>query len=458
VSPGREPGEGAESERRPAPGGASGDRLPRRLGVWSAAAILVGATIGSGIFRVPSVVAADAGAVGASLVLWLLGALITLCAALSMAELAVMFPRAGGTYVYLREAYGPGAAFVFGWTRLLLIQPAVLGGIALIFAAYVQAFVPLSDAGVRAVAAGAVLVLAAANYRSVLWGAAIQNASTAAKLAALAALAVLAFLFADLSTGGLAGDRTGLTPESWGGFGLALIAVLWSYDGWGELLYAAGEVKDPGRNMPRALIGGSLAVAAVYLLVNVAYFWVLPVDEVAASELVAADAATRVFGQAGASAVAALVMLSTFGALNGALMGGPRVFYALAEDGLFFRKVGEVHPRFETPHVAIALAGALGVAYVSVRTFEQLAEAFILGLWPFYILVVWAVFRLRRTRPAHPRPYRTWGYPWVPLVFLLASVAMLLNALIRQPLSTAYSFGIILAGVPVYLLWGRSRT
>ncbi len=319
-----------------------------------------------------------------------------------------------------------------------------------------QAFVPLSNVGVRAVAAGAVLVLAAANYRSVLWGAAIQNASTAAKLAALAALAVLAFLFGDASAGALAGTRTGLTPERWGGFGLALIAVLWSYDGWGELLYAAGEVKDPGRSMPRALIGGSLAVvAAVYLLVNAAYFWVLPVDEVAASELVAADAATRVFGQAGASAVAALVMLSTFGALNGALMGGPRVFYALAEDGLFFRKVGEVHPRFETPHVAIALAGVLGVAYVSVRTFEQLAEAFILGLWPFYILAVWAVFRLRRTRPGHPRPYRTWGYPWVPLVFLLASVAMLLNALIRQPLSTAYSFGIILAGVPVYLVWGR---
>lgn len=431
--------------------------LPRRLGAWSAGAILVGATIGSGIFRVPSTVAAESGAVGASLLLWLAGSLITLCAALSMAELAVMFPKAGGTYVYLREAYGPGAAFVFGWTRLLLIQPAVLGGIALIFAAYVQAFVPLSDTGVRVVAAGVILFLAAANYRSVLWGAAIQNGSTAAKVGALAILALLAFLLGDGRGGAFGGPARGLAPESWGGFGIALIAVLWSYDGWGELLYAAGEVKDPGRSLPRALIGGSLVVAAVYLLINGAYFWVLPLDEVGASELVAADTATRIFGGGGAAAVSALVLLSTFGALNGALMGGPRVFYALADDGLFFRKVGAVHPRFETPHVAIAVAAVLGVAYVSVRTFEELAEAFILGLWPFYILVVWAVFRLRRTRPDHPRPYRTVGYPWVPVVFLLASVAMLLNALIREPGSTAYSFGIIAAGVPVYILWKKKK-
>lgn len=444
------------SSGAPTPGDARPDRLPRRLGVWSAAAILVGATIGSGIFRVPSTVAADAGTVGASFLLWILGSAITLCAALSMAELATMFPRAGGTYVYLREAYGPMAAFVFGWTRLLLIQPAVLGGIALIFAEYAQAFLPLTEVQVRMVAGGVILLLAAANYRSVLWGAAIQDVSTGAKVLALVVLSTLAFIFGDAAAGAL-DVVPELSPTSWGGFGIALIAVLWSYDGWGELLYAAGEVKDPDRNLPRALIGGSLVVAAVYLAVNAAFFYVLPLEEVAASELVASDAATRIFGGVGASLVAALVMLSTFGALNGALMGGPRVFYALAEDELFFEEVGRVHPRFGTPHVAIALAGLLGVGYVSVRTFEQLAQAFILGLWPFYILVVWSIFRLRRTRPDHPRPYRTFGYPWVPLVFLLASGAMLLNALLRQPLSTAYSFGIILTGVPVYFLWRALR-
>lgn len=432
--------------------------LTRQLGGWSAGAILVGAIIGSGIFRVPSVVAAGTGEVVPSLVLWGLGALITLCAALSMAELATMYPRAGGIYVYLREAWGDGAAFVFGWTRLLLIQPAVLGGIALIFAAYTRAFVPLTDTGVRVVAGAVVVLLSATNYRSVAWAAAIQNASTFAKVLALVGLSLLAFIVGDGDAGAFAAPG-GVEPLAWGGFGLALISVLWSFDGWGELLYAAGEVREPARNLPRALIGGTLVVAGVYLLVNVAYFWVLPLGEVAESELVAADTATRLLGGTGASVVAALVMLSTFGALNGALMGGPRVFYVLARDGLFLRGVGAVHPRHGTPHVAVALAGILGVGYLSVRTFEQLAEAFILGLWPFYILAVGAVFRLRRTRPDVERPYRALGYPWVPAVFLLASVAMLGNALVRQPLSTLFSFGIIVAGIPGYLLWkgiGRS--
>jgi len=452
---GARPGGSGLRERGAGPLAPPGDAtLARSLGGWSAGAILVGAIIGSGIFRVPSSVAAGTGGVAPSLLLWVLGALITLCAALSMAELATMFPRAGGTYVYLREAYGDGAAFVFGWTRLLLIQPAALGGIALIFAAYTRAFLPLTETGVRMVAAGVVVVLTAANYRSVLWAAAIQNASTLAKVAALVGLATAAFVLGDGGVGAFA-DPGPLTPLSWGGFGIALIAVLWSFDGWGELLYAAGEVRDPGRNLPRALIGGTLVVAAVYLLVNLAYFWVLPLGEVAGSELVAADTATRIMGPAGASAVAALVMLSTFGALNGALMGGPRVFFVLARDGLFLKGVGAVHPRFGTPHVAIALAGILGVAYVSLRTFEELAEAFILGLWPFYVLAVWAVFRLRRTRPDHPRPYRTLGYPWIPAIFLLASLAMLGNALVRQPLSTLFSFGIIAAGVPGYLVWRR---
>jgi basic amino acid/polyamine antiporter, APA family len=428
------------------------ESLPRQLGGWSAGALLVGAIIGSGIFRVPSTVAAEAGAVGPSLFLWLAGALITLCAALTMAELATMYPRAGGTYVYLREAYGPPVAFVFGWTRLLLIQPAVLGGIALIFAAYARAFLPLDDTGVKVIAAGVVLLLAGANYRSMAWGAAIQNASTWAKVLALLGLSALAFLLGDPAAGALREAPT-LSTAAWGGMGLALIAVLWSYDGWGELLYASGEVKDPQKNLPRALIGGCLVVAAVYLVVNLAYFHLLTLEEVATSELVASDAAMQLFGGVGAPVVAALVMLSTFGALNGALMGGPRVFYAMASDGLFLRRVGSVHPRYGTPHVAVALAGLLGVAYVSVRTFEELAAAFILGLWPFYLLAVWAVFRLRRLRPDHPRPYRTLGYPWVPLVFLGASGAMLLNSLLRQPGLTLFSFGVIAAGIPGYWIW-----
>jgi basic amino acid/polyamine antiporter, APA family len=427
--------------------------LPRGLGVWSAAAVLIGSTIGSGIFRVPSTVALQGGSIGAISLLWILGAAVALAGALTLAELATMYPRPGGLYVYLREAYGPLPAFLFGWTRLWLLQPALLGGIAMVFAAYVGAFVPLSELETRVVAGGILVLLAAINYRSLAYGAAVQNVSTVAKVLALLGLALAGFLFGSRAEGALASPDWAVAPVSWGAFGIALIAVMWTYDGWADLTYMAGEVRDPARNLPRALIGGSLVVVAVYLLVNAAYLWVMPIDRMAGSTLVAADAADRVFGAAGASVVAALVMLSTFGALNGTLMSGPRVFFALAGDGLFFRRVARVHPRFRTPHVAIALAATLGIGYVSLRTFEQLAESFILGLWPFHVLAVSAVFLLRRREPDHPRPYRTLGYPLVPLIFMVASLGMLGNALVRQPLSTLFSFGVILSGIPAYHLW-----
>lgn len=428
--------------------------LPRRISVWSTAAILIGSTIGSGIFRVPSVTAAETGSVGAIALLWITGAALTLFGALTVAELAAMIPRSGGIYVFIREAWGEMPAFVFGWTRLLVIQPALLGGIALIFAAYVQAFLPLSDAQVRVIAAGVILLLAAANYRSMVWGVAIQNVSTVAKVLALVGLAVAVFALGDGSGGSLAGSP-GTATLTWAGFGTALIAVLWAYDGWADATYVAGEVKDPGRALPRALIGGFLTVVLVYLLLNAAYLYALPLDAMASSELVAADTATTILGPAGSSLVAALVLLSTFGALNGTIMSGPRVFYAMGTDRLFFRYFGALHPKGRTPHRAIALAAVLGVGFVSVRTFEELAEAFILGLWPFFMLAVLAVFRLRRRDPERPRPYRTLGYPVVPAIFLLVSAAILLNALVSQPLSTLFSFGVIALGIPVYYGWRR---
>jgi basic amino acid/polyamine antiporter, APA family len=431
-------------------------RLEPRLGIWSTAAILIGVTIGSGIFRVPAVVAAETGALGAAFLLWVVGGLVALFGALTIAELAAMYPRAGGIYVFLKEAYGPEVAFLFGWTRLLVIQPAVIGAIALICAAYVNAFVPLTPGQVRLLAACIIVVLAAANYRSMAWGAWVQNVSTVAKVVALLVLAAAIFLLGDPAGGAFAGE-TRLSPATWGGFGMALLAVMWTYDGWIDATYVAEEVRDPGRTLPRALAGGVLVVIGIYLVVNAAYLLALSMDEMAASELVAADAAMAVFGPVGASLVAGLVILSTFGALNGVTMTGPRVFFAMARDGLFFRPVAAVHPAFGTPHVAIGLAAGLGILYVSVRTFEQLAEAFVLGIWPFYVLCVLAVFLLRRRRPGAPRPYRAWGYPVVPVLFLLASLAMLGNALVRQPLSTLLGFAIILSGVPVYRLWTRLR-
>jgi amino acid transporter len=439
-----------------APTGLREDRLPRRLGVWSAAAVLVGSTIGSGIFRVPSSVAAEVGTVGASALLWVLGGLVALFGALTIAELAAMFPRSGGVYVYLREAYGPVPAFLFGWTELLVIRPSALGAVAMIFAEYLGNFIALGDTGTRVVAATAIAVVGLANIRSVLLGAAVQNASTAAKVLALLLLAFIAFAFGDFAQGALAGPIE-FSPISWGGFGLALVGVMWAYDGWADLTFMAGEVRDPGRNLPRALLGGTLTILGIYLVVNAAYFWVLPLDRMAASPLVAADAAMAVFGRVGASFVAALVMLSTFGTLNGSTMTGPRIFWAMAEDGLFFRPIAAVHPKYATPFAAIGLACLLGIGYVSIRTFEQLADAFILGIWPFYALAVGAVFIMRRRRPDLERPYRCVGYPVVPFIFLLGSILMLGNALIEEPVSTAIGFGIILAGIPVFWLWKGRR-
>jgi len=431
--------------------------LPRSLGVWSAVAVLVGSTIGSGIFRVPSSVAAATGTVGAASLLWLLGGVIAVAGALTIAELAAQYPRSGGVYVYIREAWGPLPAFLFGFTQLVVIRPSALGAIAMIFAAYTRTFFPdLSDVHVRIIAGGSIALLGLANYRSLVWAAVIENATTAAKVLALVGLAAIAFIFGDFAGGALAGPIL-FEPASWGGFGVALIAVMWAYDGWADLTFIAGEVKEPGKTLPRALLGGTAIIMLVYLAVNLAYLFVLTLAEMASSSLVAADAATRIFGQAGAAVVGSLVMLSAFGALTGSMMTGPRIFWAMADDRLFFKPIAAVHPKYGTPHVAIVLSTLLGIGYVSIRTFEQLADAFILGIWPFYALAVGAVFILRRRDPAAARPYRTVGYPLVPLIFLIASVGMLANAVVEQPVSTLIGFGVILAGVPVYYVWQRWR-
>lgn len=428
--------------------------------MFSAAAVLVGSTIGSGIFRVPSTVAADVGTIGAIALAWVIGAIVALFGALTLAELATLYPRSGGIYVYLREAYGPMPAFLFGWTELWVIRPSALGAVSMIFAAYLGKFIPMGDTGIRVAAAMAIIALSAANIRSVTWGAAVENTTTAAKVLALFAVSILALMFGDGSRGGLAGPIS-FEPSSWGGFGIALIAVLWAYDGWADLTFMAGEVKDPSRTMPRALLSGVAIVVLLYLAINAAYLYVLPVDVMRNSTLVAADAAMRIFGNSGAVIISALVMLSTFGTLNGSVMTGPRILFAMAEDDLFFRPIASVHPRFRTPWLSIALCALLGVGYVSVRNFQQLADAFILGIWPFYALGVGAVFILRRKLPDVERPYRTFGYPFVPIVFLLASIAMLLNALVEQPRSTLIGFAIILLGIPAFyarVWYNRNKT
>jgi basic amino acid/polyamine antiporter, APA family len=437
--------------------GSGQPHLHRQLGIWSAAAVLVGSTIGSGIFRVPSSVAASIGSTVGIAAVWVAGAVVALFGAFTMAELATMYPHSGGIYVFLRETYGPRIAFLFGWTQLVVIRPSSLGAIAMIFAEYVGDFVRLSPVQVRVVAAAVILAVGAVNVRSVGWGAWLENVTTGAKVLALGILGVVALALALGATAAAPAMTSSLPHGSWTGWGLALVAVLWAYDGWADLTFMSGEVKDPAHILPRALVAGVLAVVALYLLLNVAYVLVLGVDGMAASPLVAADVARRLAGPAGGHVVSGLVVLSTLGALNGAMMTGPRIFFAMAEDGLMWKPVAAVHPRFATPWGAVILATALGVGYVSVETFEQLADSFILGIWPFYALAVGAVILLRRRLPDVHRDYRTPGYPLVPLTFLVASVGMLLSALVQQPGSTLLGFALIAAGVPVFALTARTR-
>lgn len=425
--------------------------LPRRLGLFTGMAVVVGIIIGSGIFQVPAPIAGQAGNLTGIALVWVLGGLVALFGALSIAELAAMFPEAGGPYVYLREAYGRPLAFLFGW-MWLLTTPISWAAQSLMFSQYLAFFVPLSNAATHGIAAALIVLVAAANTRSVKLGAAIQNLSTAAKVLAIIGLSVAIFLFAP------GGEHNPLTAEpmgvaKWSGVGLGLVAVLWAYDGWENLTTLSGEMRNPQRNLPLALVGGVLVVIVVYLLINTAYLRALSLPDLAASKSVAADAAGAALGRAGASFVGALVMLSVFGTLNGSILSSPRVFYAMAEDGLFFKTVGKVHPKWETPYVAIAFIVVLAVIYVLLRTFLQLAAAYVLGIWPFLALAVVGIFILRRRRPDFPRAYRTLGYPVVPALFVLATVVVVVNSLWREPWSTGTSILITLAGVPLYYLW-----
>src|SRR5438094_9876052 len=325
-----------------------GDRLPRQLGLWSAVAVLIGSTIGGGIFRTPAIIAGRVPDPLPMFGVWILGGLLALCGALTYAELAALFPRSGGVYVYIREAFGRLPAFLFGWTELLVIRASALGAIATPFAEYLLRSLGLDPkvepnaTYVHYVAAGAIVVTAALNYVGVRWSSLILNLTTGAKYGALLLLVLLAFLVGQGDFGHFAAVGTGAMSP--GLFGLALVSVLWAYDGWGDLSFVGGEVKDPERNLPRALVMGTAAIIAIYLLVNAAYLYLLPLGQMARSPLVAADAAQAVLGRIGVGAVTVVVMLATFSTLVGSILTAPRIFFAMADDGLFFRAIARVHP------------------------------------------------------------------------------------------------------------------
>jgi APA family basic amino acid/polyamine antiporter len=435
--------------------------MPRSLGPWGATAVVVGVTIGSGIFRVPATVAAQLHAPGPAMLCWLLGGLVTLCGALSVAELGAALPRSGGIFAYLLECFGPLPAFLYGWACLTVVTPAALGATSTIFAEYLGYFLPISAAGVHYVAALTIALMGIVNYIGLRRAAVVMNVTTAAKFFAIIVLGLLAF------TAVRAPAAHPLPAAGTQHIGVSLIAsalipVLWTYDGWSNLTSVGGEISRPQTTVPVGLVLGTACVVLVYVLLNLGFWHVLSATEMARAPLVAATAAARIpsIGSAGAALVTALVLVSSFSGLNGSMMTDPRIIYGMADRGLFFRLVARVSPRFKSPSVAIGLSAALGCVYVLANDFAQLADRFVLGIWPFYALCVAGVYVLRHKRPDMARPYRTWGYPLVPALFLLASIAMMGNALATDPRDTGLTLLIIALGLPAYAFWkslGRWR-
>ena len=421
--------------------------LPRRLGAVGATGTLVSIMIGSGIFRVASVVARDVPSPTGFMLVWITGGLLAVAGALSFGELAAMFPVTGGRYVYLREGVSPVVAFTYAWAHTFFLRPVAVGAGALVFASYLGSMVPRLAAHERASAAAIVLLLGAVNYRSVWFSAAIGTVTGAAKALALAGFAIVILVATPAASPTAAPPASGISAHA---FGLALVTVMWTYSGWGSTTYITGEVRRGERVMPLVLMGGVSGCVLLFVLVNLAYLHALPMAAIATSKAVAADAAGWAFGPAGRGLIAALVVVATLGSLNGTVLASPRMSFALGQDTPQLGWLANIHRRYQTPHVAITVTCLLGVVGVLSHTFEQLADAYILGAWPFYILCVIGLFRLRRRRPDLARPFHTPGYPIVPAVFLLAAAAMLVNAAVAQPRDAIVGSGLILLGVPVF--------
>ena len=431
--------------------------LERRLGLWSSIGLVIGITIGGGIFRTPAGIATRVPEPMLMMGVWILGGIIVMCGALAFAELSASMPETGGMYVYLREGWGRPFGFLYGWAQLVLIRAAALGGISSVFGEYFLRVIG-QDPSIHprladALAAGAIIVASITNIVGVQFGALFAGISTVAKFGALAILVLASFLIG----GGVGGNTanfssTGAAVDP-GLFGLALISVMWAYDGFADLTFASGEVKDPQRNLPRAIIIGTLLIIAIYLAANAAYLYMNPIGVLAKSRLISADTMGTLFGQIGVSFVSVIVMISTFGSLMGSMLASPRIFFAMADDKLLFEPIARVHPTWKTPHIAITLACILGVAMVMTQTFEQLTDTFVLAMWPFYALSVAAIYTLRRSQPNLQRPYKVVGYPIVPAVFIAAAIYLVVNALITDPKWTSITFGVVLLGLPVYYVW-----
>jgi basic amino acid/polyamine antiporter, APA family len=440
--------------------------LKRDLGIWAALAIVVGTVIGSGIFRVPQSMILSVGSVPMVFLVWIIGGALSLAGALTYAELAAAMPGAGGEYVYLTEAYGPLWGFLYAWTQMWVAKSGSIATLATAFFEYTAHFVPqfeqlwftLGPFPVKygqAFALVLILGLGGINYLGVRVGGDVQVAVTALKIGLIAVLIVAGLFYTHPPALAVASAPPAPQPV-FAGFIAALVGALWAYDGWNNVGMVASEVKNPQRNLPLALIGGTIGVIAIYMLANWAYFRILSPTEVGAHKLVAAEMMQRIAGSAGATAVSLAAMISIFAALNGSILTGARVPYAAARDGLFFHSAARVHPAFHTPGVSILMLTAWSSVLVLSGKYDELFDFVIFGSWILYAMATASVFVLRRKRPDLPRPYKTFGYPVVPLLFLFGATVLEVSTLLTKPRESIAGIVLILLGLPFYFYW-RSR-
>jgi APA family basic amino acid/polyamine antiporter len=436
--------------------------LPRILTLWDVVMIVIGGVVGSGIFLSPSEIAAAVPAPVLMLAVWVVGGMFSFFGAVAFAELGAAMPEAGGIYIYLREAYGPLLSFLFGWTLFLVIDSGSIATLAVAFSHNIlPRFVEMTPLVKKFIAAGFVVFLGIVNYIGLRWGSRLQNWTTYLKTAAIGIIVVAVFFFAK----GHGNVRNFVDPSSGpfnlpllGAFGVGLVASLWAYKGWEAATYSAGEVKNPRKNLPLGILIGTVSVIVLYMLANLAYLYILPVGKIAASEgRVALDVMQIVSGPFMASLITFLILFSILGAANQNMLTSPRVYFAMARDGMFFKKISEVHPKFLTPHVSIVAITIWSVFLTLTGKFNQLFTYVIFGEWIFFGMTVASVIVLRKKRPDLERPYKTWGYPVTPVLFVLAAIYVAISALIGQFRNAMGGLLIIIIGIPAYFFWRTDR-
>ncbi|MFQ5638948.1 MAG: APC family permease [bacterium] len=430
--------------------------LRRTMGLPHATAMVVGTIIGASIFVQPSDVTSLVPSVSGIILVWLASGVLTLFGALVCAELASIFIQSGGVYVYLKEAFSPALGFLWGWAMFWVMHSGIIAVVAVIFARYLDYFYPLGDVGIKAAAIACILILSAVNCLGVKQGSTLQTFITSGKVLAIVLILIVGFVLGSRLPEHFVTGELLHTEISVNNFLLAMIAGLFTFGGWHMVTYNSEETVEPRKTIPRALIFGVIIVTFCYIAMNAVYMYVLPLETVASSTRIAADAADAVVGFGGGALMAGLVVFSTFGALSGIILAGPRVYYAMARDGLLFRWAGKIHPRYRTPTAAIAMQGFWSSVLVATGTYRELFTRVVYTEWLFFGLMALGLFVLRR-RPHVVRDYSIWGYPIVPALFILFSAVIVINQVLSNPKDSLIGLSFVLVGLPVYYVWVKKK-